>query len=122
MKYHTKKKERMQSTGIWLLALGVLLAGIVCLANLQAYAVSDGEQTIHVYLLSENTEQALEAAGFPPEDYAVVSESDSDWMRNVTLQKKFEVVISADGTMQTIKTIGAPVSQLLAEAGVDLGA
>ena len=94
----------------------------LCETSIHTYAIYVGDETTKVQSFKEDHQEVVEAAGFDTEDYELVKETtDKDGVTHLVLEKKFDVVIEADGKTQTVQTAPHTVGEILEEANVTLG-
>lgn len=118
----TKVHLKRRAVPLAALALTTSMTFPVMAAGLNVYEITDGTTTERISLYKEDAETALSHSSFDEEEYAIVSVvGNENDVYDVTVKQKYDVTIVADGKTVTWHTGDTQVSNILAEAGIELG-
>ena len=88
---------------------------------MDTYTVTDGTNTDTVVLHESNAETALRQSSFDAGEYNITSVVEDENGYTVSVKAKYDVTVAADGQTKTIHTGDARVSDILRQAGVEVG-
>lgn len=121
--HHTVTRVHLKRRAIPLAAL-VLTTSMtfpVIAVGMDTYTVTDGTNTDTVVLHESDAETALRQSSFDAGEYNITSVVEDENGYTVSVKAKYDVTVTADGKTKTIHTGDARVSDLLRQAGVEVG-
>ena len=121
--HHTVTRVHLKRRAVPLAAL-VLTTSMtfpVIAVGMDTYTVTDGTNTDTVVLHESNAETALRQSSFDAGEYNITSVVEDENGYTVSVKAKYDVTVAADGQTKTIHTGDARVSDILRQAGVEVG-
>lgn len=123
MKITKKQKVRSRWLSAALMVVGAMSMLNVMALQLNIYNVTDSARTVQVKTFSDDPVAACSIAGFSGDEYAVVSDSGEEGIvRTLSVEKKFFIRILVDGQVKSLDAVSGTTRELLAQAGITLGA
>lgn len=117
-----KRKVRSRWLSATLLAAGATSMLTAMASQINIYEVTDSVHTTEIKTFSDDAQKACELAGYDSGDYALVADSGTDnLIRQLRVEKKFPVRITADGQTTEARVVSGTVRELLSEQGIALG-
>lgn len=121
--HHTVTRVHLKRRAVPLAAL-VLTTSMtfpVIAVGMDTYTVTDGTNTDTVVLHESDAETALRQSSFDAGEYNITSVVEDENGYTVSVKAKYDVTVTADGQTKTIHTGDARVSDILRQAGVEVG-